>query len=134
MVNESVTADDRVKRALKLRAAGYNCAQCILMVFDDVHCLDPDTAARLSVGLGGGIAGQGEVCGAVSVMAILKGFDAYAGPESKSLTYAGIKTLCGEFATRNGSLVCRELKKLGRPCPELIEDSIRIMHKAIGGC
>lgn len=134
MVNKSVTADDRVKRALELRAAGYNCAQCILMAFDDVHCLDPDTAARISAGLGGGIAGQGEVCGAVSVMAMLNGFAAYAGPESKSLTYAGIKSLCGEFTAHNGSLVCRELKKLGRLCPELIEDSIRITHKAIGGC
>ncbi|MBO4995565.1 MAG: C_GCAxxG_C_C family protein [Muribaculaceae bacterium] len=134
MVNDNkgpLTADQRVEKALALRKEGYNCAQCVMMAFDDLHGLSADMSARISAALGGGVAGQGEICGAASVMSMLAGYESFGAPADKPATYSRVRTLCGEFTGRNGSMVCRELKARKRPCPELIEDAIRILHKSL---
>ena len=45
-----------------------NCAQAVLLTFQDVTGLDPTLAAKLSAPFGGGMGRQREVCGAVSGM------------------------------------------------------------------
>ncbi|MCM1517463.1 MAG: C-GCAxxG-C-C family protein [Pseudoflavonifractor sp.] len=128
------TLDERVNRARTLKSAGYNCSQCVMMAFDDIHGLDDEKAAALSVALGGGVAGQGLTCGAMSAIAMLKGMTAYGKPADKSTAYSEARVLCGTFKTRNGSLLCSELKQSGRrPCIELIEDAIAILHNSLAG-
>ena len=70
MNSDIPTLDERIERARALRAEGYNCSQCVFMVFDDIHSMSPDDAARMTAGLGGGVGGQHQVCGTVSAMSV----------------------------------------------------------------
>ena len=100
------------------------------MVFDDIYDLDTDTAAKVSVGMGGGVGGQRQVCGTVSGMAMTLGLVQYASPADKATTYQAVKDCSNEFTSLNCSIVCNELLKPGRkPCIELIVDAITIIDK-----
>lgn len=125
----SQTLEQRIERARRLRAQGFTCSQCVVMVFDDVHGLDPATAARVSVGLGRGIGGCRQACGTVTGMAITAGLASYATPADNQRVLTGIHDMADEFVALNGSMVCSELLNPGRkPCMDLIIDSITILH------
>ena len=122
------TLEQRKERARVLHSQGYNCSQCVVMVFDDVHGLSEEVVACASAGFGGGMGGMRQVCGAVSGMVMLEGFAKYSQPADKPMLYAEVKTAIEEFGTLNGSTVCADLLKPGRkPCMELIEDAITII-------
>ena len=122
------TLEERKERARKLHKQGYNCSQCVVMVFDDIHGLSEDVATRVSAGFGGGVGGLRQVCGAVSGIVMLEGLTKYSRPSDKSMLYAEVKAAADEYKALNGSIVCGDLLKPGRkPCIELIEDAITII-------
>lgn len=122
------TLEERIKRARVLHKQGYNCSQCVVMVFDDIHGLNNDLAARMAAGFGGGVGGMRQICGAVSGMVMLEGLFKYTQPTDKPMLYANIKEITGQFKSINGSFVCGDLLRPGRkPCIELIEDAITII-------
>lgn len=104
-------------KAAELFLQGYNCAQSVLLAFEDVTGLDRSTALRLSSSFGGGLARMREVCGAVSGMAMVAGLlYGYEDVEDLSLKrehYARIQELAASFRERTGSIICREI--LGNP-------------------
>lgn len=57
---------DAVDEACRLFSTGLNCTQALLMSFGGRFGLLPDTARRLGAAMGGGMAGTGDVCGAVT--------------------------------------------------------------------
>lgn len=120
-----VTLEQRTDKALSLKAKGYNCAQCVAMVFD------PDLEAPTS-GLGGGVGAMGDICGAANAMAIVCGAKTYVGPMDKKTQYTRVQGLLSKFADLNkGQLNCRELRQPGRKsCSDLIVDAITILHEA----
>ncbi len=63
---------DAEKNAREHLASGYNCAQSVLKAVLEEKGVFFDEAMSLSSGFGGGIAGEGRTCGAVSgaIMAI----------------------------------------------------------------
>lgn len=113
------------ERAYELFCAGYNCAQSTFAALCPLTGLDQTTALRLASGLGGGVARQREVCGAVLGMSmaagLLRGYDAADAFDEKTATYAMIQQLCAEFKAAHGSILCRELLGLeqaeGTPVP-----------------
>lgn len=126
------TLDQRISRARQLHKEGYNCSQCVFMVFDDIHEMGAETAAKISVGFGGGVGGQRQVCGTVSGMALTLGLTQYNSPTDKPATYQVVKECSNEFSSLNGSIICGELLKPGRkPCIELIIDAITIIDKKL---
>lgn len=128
------TLDQRLEEARELRKAGYNCAQCVTMVFDDItdEYIDRDLFASIIGGFGGGVGGMKEVCGTVSAAAAIESLLNFHAPTDKARAYSYIQTIAEEFRAENGSLVCRELKTVHRkPCMKLIEDSIALLHKKI---
>lgn len=126
------TLEQRKERARVLHKQGYNCSQCVVMVFDDVHGLSEDTAARASAGFGGGMGGMRQVCGAVSGMVMLEGLLKYSHPSDKPMLYAEVKAAAEEFKLLNGSTVCGDLLKPERkPCIDLIEDAITIIDSRL---
>ncbi|MCM1483925.1 MAG: C-GCAxxG-C-C family protein [Muribaculaceae bacterium] len=129
MENHSLEA--RINKVKDLRAKGFNCSQCVLMAFDDVHGLDDDTASKLAVGAGGGVGGCGEVCGVAATMAMIEGFRTWDSPKDKPTAYSSIAGINGDFRKKFGALTCRELKQLRRPCNELIYYGVEYMHKHI---
>lgn len=127
------TLDQRIERARALRADGYNCAQTVAMVFDDITPLGSDLLASATAALGGGIAGTHSVCGAVSAMAVVDGARNFHTPADKKTIYSSTATLIDRFKERNcGQTLCSELRQPGRkPCIDLIIDAIEIIHNAI---
>ena len=116
----------RGEKAEALFLEGYNCAQAVVIAFEDLHGLDRETVAKLSSSFGGGMARLREVCGSVSgmfmVAGLLYGYDDPKAKEEKAEHYARIQKLAADFTTENGSIVCRELlgltEKKQEPTPE----------------
>lgn len=130
-MDKNITLQQRIDRAMALRKAGYNCAQCVFMVFDDAHGLSEDMGARLSAGLGGGVGGQHEVCGTITAMSMIVGDKAFNTPADKAAVYGCVKDCSRQFADKNGSIICHELtadRPNRRPCNEYIADTIAIIH------
>lgn len=139
--------------AEKLFYEGYNCAQSVLLAFEDVTGLDRKTAAALSSSFGGGLGRMREVCGAVSgagmVLGIVYGYSDPEDRDAKKAHYRRVQDFCARFKEKNGSIVCRELlsgtgastggnpeerteeyyKK--RPCPMLVRHAAEILDKML---
>ncbi|MFP4113694.1 MAG: C-GCAxxG-C-C family protein [Spirochaetota bacterium] len=62
------------ERAVSYFASGCNCAQSILEAFLPAVGLDRDTASHIGAGLGGGIGGRQETCGALNGGSIVLSF------------------------------------------------------------
>lgn len=127
---------------------GYNCSQAVLLSFCDELDIDNDTAAKISLGFGGGIGRLREVCGAFSgiVMAVsIKYADKELDYKNKKDVYSQIQYLSEKFKEKNGSIICKELlntKETGgspekrtdeyykkRPCPEIVATAAAILEE-----
>ena len=107
---------DHQIQAAELFLNGSNCAQAVLLAFEDVTGLEPEFAARLSCGFGGGMGRLREVCGAVSGMVmvanLLYGYsDPGEGDCNKKAHYHLVQDLAGRFREEAGSIICREILK-----------------------
>jgi C_GCAxxG_C_C family probable redox protein len=147
----------REERARENFLKGYNCAQAVLLAFEDKLGLpvDTDTLARLAAPFGGGMGRLREVCGAVSGMlmvdGILRGYSDAEAKDEKTETYARVQKLAARFREECGSIICRELieekndtaptpsartaeyyKK--RPCAELVALAAKILDEDLTQC
>ncbi|MFI3277778.1 MAG: C-GCAxxG-C-C family protein [Rikenellaceae bacterium] len=144
-----VEVNQRVSAARDYFAKGYNCAQSVVLAFEDIMELDENSLATLAAPFGGGLGRLREVCGAVSGMALVAGklvpcYDP-SDAQSKKDNYTFVQSLCGEFRSANGSIVCRELLGLApireevegwkptkkRPCAELVAMAAEIVARKI---
>lgn len=131
------TLEERIDKALKLRKEGYSCASAVLMSFDDITGLDDNTALAITNGLGTGIGGTREICGAAATMAIVEGFLHPASPSEKVNVATQAGTLIKEFKAANMDCVrCADLKNkqscgIIRPCNELVTQCVELLHKRI---
>ena len=104
---------DRKENAVQLKHAGYNCAQAVVMAFDDIMAMDVATLARISAPFGGGMGRMREVCGTVSGMTMLAGAIAPSNDpknlEERKNNYALVQTFAESFRRENGDVVCRRL-------------------------
>jgi C_GCAxxG_C_C family probable redox protein len=92
---------------------GFNCAEAVLMTFQEVLGLESDIIPRAATAFGGGIGLRGSICGAImgGVMTIgLKHGRSEAGDtESLKRRYSLALELYERFKKRCGSAVCHEL-------------------------
>lgn len=136
-------------KAEALFREGYNCAQAVLLAFEDVTGLNKETASAISSSFGGGLGRMREVCGAVSgaamVLGIVKGNYPPEDHRKKSGHYKLIQEFAEKFKAENGSIICRELLKgtgsesgntpekrtenyyKKRPCPLIVRSSADIV-------
>ena len=137
--------------AADLFLSGNNCAQAVLLAFEDVTGLNPKLAAKISCSFGGGIGRLREVCGAVSGMAmvagILYGYDSLEDDTVKKEHYALVQELCGRFREEVGSIICREILDnpptdpspcprteeyyKTRPCTRIVMTAARVLDQYI---
>jgi C_GCAxxG_C_C family probable redox protein len=93
--------------------SGYNCAQAVLYAHSASLGLDTETALKVATGFGGGIAAQGETCGAVTggIMALgLKyGRGARQDRSIADVAYQKTRDLMAAFEQAHGSCCCRTL-------------------------
>jgi len=101
------------EQAISKFAEGYNCAQAVFQAFCEDLGVDQDTALKISCGFGAGMGRNGEVCGAVTggimVLGTRHGRGVHEEPSAREITYAKTKELMGQFASRHGTCLCREL-------------------------
>lgn len=141
----------RGDKAKELFLEGYNCAQAVVLAFEDVLDINRNQLARAVSGFGGGIGRRREVCGSISgmvfVISMLYGYSKPKDFEGKMHLYSEIQELTDKFEKINGSIICRELLNLNingadspvpelrseryykkRPCCELVKCSADILE------
>ena len=128
--------EDMVKKVEQIRLEKkYNCAQCLVCAYADKLEIDEKTLFKLSEAFGGGVAGTGGLCGAVSGMCFVGGYLASNGDISgKPNTYSTTRALIEEFQAKNGSVICHELKGIsgGKPmvsCMDCIKSAAAILEE-----
>lgn len=98
-----------------------NCAQSVLLSFSDELQISRNTALRMALGFGGGMA-MGKTCGAVTGAYMVLGLKAdYEGKtiqEVKAETKAAILRFNELFIAKHGSLQCKKLLGVDISTPE----------------
>ena len=132
---------------------GYNCAQAIVLAFEDMLPIDKELLSKMASSFGGGMGRLREVCGSVCgmfmVTGLLYGYDEPETGGKKAEHYARIQQLARRFEEKHGSIVCRELLGMSnhredptpeartkeyyekRPCPEIIGDAAELLEQFI---
>ena len=103
MLDPTESAKDRF-------AQGFNCSQSVLSAFASKVGIAEETALKLASPFGGGVAHQGQVCGAVTGALMALGLArGSATVEEKDETYRLAEDFIQRFKERHGSILCREL-------------------------
>ena len=102
------------KQALQWFEQGFNCAQAVLLAFDERVGIERELAMKIALGLGGGLGRCGEVCGAVNGACMVLGMDSgdTADPyskENRAAAYGRVKEFIRTFRARCGAVTCRDL-------------------------
>ena len=125
------------------------CAQAIFTAFGE-HLsdgkVDFDTSMKISSAFSGGVAGTGNICGALNGALMALGFK-YGGSPMEQKANEVALTLFEEFKALHGSIMCRELIGQGlltdeekkkawetgafKNCPKYVEDVATILEKLI---
>jgi C_GCAxxG_C_C family probable redox protein len=110
------------ERAAECFGSGFSCSQAVFAAFSEDLGLDREMALRIAQPFGGGIAGTGSTCGAVSgallVIGLKHGRRRAEDNAAKEKTYALVSEFIDGFKARHGSIVCRELIGVDLGAPE----------------
>jgi C_GCAxxG_C_C family probable redox protein len=94
---------------------GFNCAQAVFSSYSAEYGLDTSFAKKIGGAFIGGIANNGEVCGAVTGALMLIGlkYGQYneGDKESKEKTIKITNDYIQKFKKEHGSIICRDLLK-----------------------
>jgi C_GCAxxG_C_C family probable redox protein len=104
----------KCERALELFSRNYNCAQSVYAACASGDGLSEAQRLALGAPFGGGIARQGEICGALTgallALGEAEGKVMAADPVvGRNALYARAKQLMEAFREAHGSILCREL-------------------------
>ncbi|MFZ5910389.1 MAG: C-GCAxxG-C-C family protein [Chloroflexota bacterium] len=103
---------------------GLNCSQAVLSTFAAQTGLPEEVLLKLASPFGGGIAHQGQTCGAVTgallAMGLLRG---NATPEGKDETYRLAEAFVEQFKERHKTILCRELIGYDVHVPEELQEA-----------
>lgn len=101
------------ERAVELFTRGYSCAQAVLAAVGPELGLEREVALRLASGLGAGLGGLRETCGAVTAMAALIGLRhgpvEPMEPKTKAALYREVQSAIADFKATFGAHCCLEL-------------------------
>jgi C_GCAxxG_C_C family probable redox protein len=142
----------KVQSAVICFEVGFNCSQAVLSTFGPALGLDRDTALKVAAAFGGGVAGRGDTCGAVSgalmVIGLSYGRTRTDDEEAKERAYSLAQNFMKEFESRHGSVFCRDLlgydistpdglasvgqENLGTTlCPNFVADAAEILEELL---
>ena len=128
---------------------GYSCSQAVFSAFSPQFGVEEDVALKIASPFGGGIAHQGEVCGAVlgalMVLALKFGTNGFPG---QSQIYTVSQEFIHRFESRHGFILCRKLTSfdISHPqglqaardaqvfkkiCPELVKTAAGIVQSML---
>jgi len=105
--------ENKSEKAVEIFNKGFNCAQAVLSSHSEEYGLDETMAKKIGGAFIGGIANNGEVCGAVSGALMLIGLKygqhIEGDIESKNKTNQITNEYLQKFKDEFGSIICREL-------------------------
>jgi len=118
-------SEEQVKRAGGFFAAKANCAQSVYAGLIADGKLSDEERMALALAFGGGVAGQGGICGALTGALLAMGekrgpaVAAAKDPQAaRQEFYAEVRKLTEEFRRRHGAIHCRELTGCAMDTPE----------------
>lgn len=113
---------DRMQMIVDAKQRGFNCAQAVLGAYAAEYHLDEQAILRMTSVLGGGLARQGETCGAVTgalmALGLQSGTSEPDDPDAKDQAYELGERFMAEFCRRNGTTLCRDLLGCDISTPE----------------
>ncbi len=127
---------------------GYNCAQSVFSAYCTQYGIDKALAIRLTSGMGGGLAGLGRLCGAVSGACLLLGLKYGPATLEDVAAKENVQELVREFIARfeaiHGTTTCcellgaaplkespEELAQRKRVCNNVVQDAARIVGELL---
>jgi C_GCAxxG_C_C family probable redox protein len=137
------------EKAAAIFSQKFNCCQAVFSAFAPQFGLDEETALKLASPFGGGVARQGEVCGAVTGALLAIGLARSAGnPASNPETYRLSQEFLRKFEETHGTILCRNLIDfdISNPagyqtaadagvfvtiCPGLVRDAVEIVQAVL---
>lgn len=128
--------ENRIEKASYNHFNGYNCAQAVACAYCDTVGIDEKTMFQLSSGLGAGMGTMEGGCGAVSAAVMIAGMKAQQAGLSRKDCFKLCAGISKEFAAKNSSLICKELKgietgKVLRDCHSCVLDAAALLDSAI---
>ena len=144
--------DTKAETAVEIFGKGFNCAQAVLTSHSVEYGLDTTTAKKIAGAFIGGIANNGEVCGAVSGALMLIGLKYGQHTEgdidSKEKTIEMTNRYIQKFKKEFGSIICRDLLKYNISikeeaakaresgvfktlCPKLVKRSVELAEEVL---
>ena len=142
----------RIDNAVTCFNCGFSCSQAIFSAYAEQLGLDKQTALKVSGAFGGGMAGMGDTCGAVTgaymVIGLKYGKTKPEDEEAKRKSYSLAREFVERFKAMNSSIVCRELlgcdlstsggkqmfddnKLKDRLCMKFVEDGAKILDEIL---
>lgn len=123
---------NRQDKAVELKHTGFNCAQAVLIAFEDILGLDELTLRKLGAGFGCGMGAFDATCGALCAAQMIQGLTGYTGRPM----LADAKLLHSDFKRKCGSADCGELKGLkgGRmlcACDDCIKNAVALVEERL---
>jgi C_GCAxxG_C_C family probable redox protein len=112
---------NKVDLAFRRLKTGYSCSQSVFSVFADDLGLDREISLKVSSAFGGGIAGMGETCGAVTGALMALGLRYGSAVASRKHEEKEINRYAEAFLDRikseTGAVACRDILSvdLGQP-------------------
>ena len=143
---------NRIDTAVAAFTEGFSCSQAVFSTFAEELGLDRTAALKVSTAFGGGMAGMGMACGAVTgalmVIGAKHGRVEASDDAAKQKTYEISREFIRVFTERHGSIACRDLLGVdistpqGREqakandlfktlCPRLVADAVEILERII---
>ena len=114
--------DTTQEKAIQSFQSGLNCAQSVVTAYADRLNFDPDLAAGLSCGFGGGMGRLQQTCGALTgafmVLGIQNSRKYTDRAERKNVTYTQVQQLNEAFRQHQGATDCRALLGCDLRTPE----------------
>ena len=134
----------RQDKAIKYFNEVYNCAQSVVLSFQDVLSADNETIVNIASGFGGGMGRLQKTCGALTgsfmVISLYNSENIEDESERKDLTYKLIQDLEHDFITNFGFSDCSLLTGVdlkteeGRKELAEVHRETRICERSISAC
>ena len=142
----------KAETAVEIFNKGFNCAQAVFASLSGEYGLDTETAKKVAGAFGGGMANNGEVCGAVTGALMLIGLKYGKFREEDNDSKENTKKIANEyickFKKECGSIICRDLLKydlsieeeakqaresgvFSTICPKLVKRSVELAEEVL---
>ena len=123
---------DHVAEALDLFKSGYHCSQAVLAVFAEEYGLQDESALKIASPFGGGLAGFGRTCGAITgammVVGLKYGNAKSTDREAAALCREKTRVLIEKFEKTHGTSMCNELVGFDRSTMKVAELMEKLPH------